>query len=242
MSKKEIIKKQKICKVLGCNKLFKARSLCHKHYSRERNKGAFTTKKCIIEGCESPGVMNKMCTRHDSQIKIKGYIFGNPAKGRRHPNDFIISKDYVEIKLCNMQSNYVNSTFIDIEDFQRVKQHKWHLAGKGYVESRINKKLVKLHQFVTGRKFIDHRDQDPLNNRKNNLRRATQSQQLMNQKSHSETGFRGVEKHNKKYAARIKAENKRYFLGTFETKKEAAIAYNKGALKYHGEFACLNNI
>lgn len=37
-------------------------------------------------------------------------------------------------------------------------------------------------------------------------------------------------------------DHKRYHLGSFDTKEEAAETYNIHAIKLHGEFACLNNI
>ena len=41
---------------------------------------------------------------------------------------------------------------------------------------------------------------------------------------------------------RIQAEGKERYIGSYKTEREAALAYNKAAVKYHGEYAKLNEI
>lgn len=58
------------------------------------------------------------------------------------------------------------------------------------------------------------------------------------------SGFKGVGFHAKsgKYHARIVVNYKAISLGYHRTAQEAALAYNAAALKYHGEFAKLNQV
>ena len=88
---------------------------------------------------------------------------------------------------------------------------------------------------------IDHINENPSDNRWNNLREATKSQNMMNiSKIISNTsGYKGVgfHKKRKKWRAYIKADGKFYHLGLFETKEEAADAYQNAAKKLHGLFA-----
>lgn len=93
---------------------------------------------------------------------------------------------------------------------------------------------------------VDHRDHDTLNNQKENLRVCTHQENMFNRplSVRSKTGFKGVTWHTskKKYGAAIRARNKKYFLGYFTDKIEAAKAYNEAAKIHHGEFAYLNKI
>jgi hypothetical protein len=59
----------------------------------------------------------------------------------------------------------------------------------------------------------------------------------------SKSGLKGVSpqtRNGRKWQARIMFNEKAIALGTFNTKKEAAIAYDLGALKYFGVHAWLN--
>jgi hypothetical protein len=90
--------------------------------------------------------------------------------------------------------------------------------------------------------LVDHKDNNGLNNQKYNLRVCTQWQNLRNstRRSNNTSGFKGVSRFRNKWISRIRTDEGRICLGTFNTPEEAAIAYDEAALKYHGEFANLN--
>lgn len=100
--------------------------------------------------------------------------------------------------------------------------------------------------YITGEmpKLIDHRDCDGLNNSFANLRVATTSQNCMNssiQKSHA-LGIKGVGlSKSGRYSSTIRAHNQVYWLGTFDTKEEAAEAYRLASIRYHGDYGRFNN-
>lgn len=83
-------------------------------------------------------------------------------------------------------------------------------------------------------------------NRRCNLRPATMSQNRINYSGMrtNTSGYKGVNrcKAEKKWRARIMTNGKRLSLGSFDDPKDAAKAYNKAALKLHGEFARLNKV
>lgn len=88
---------------------------------------------------------------------------------------------------------------------------------------------------------VDHIDRDRSNNRANNLRSASRSQNLCNRPSQSNnlSGFKGVSFHKgrSKYFARIGLYGKQHFLGYFNTPESAHEAYCLAAKRLHGEFS-----
>lgn len=141
-------------------------------------------------------------------------------------------------------------TCLDLADWGKVKTYKWcAVKSKGdifYARAFINGVRTKLHNFLIGGSGIDHKDGDGLNNKRNNLRRSTQAENARNRATPSTniSGFKGVrfQKDAQIRVAYITANKKRIFLGVFEDREKAAIAYNDAALQYHGEFARFNKI
>jgi len=145
----------------------------------------------------------------------------------------------------------------DPGDYERLRKYEW-LSRKGinsfYARRRVptgkarKEKLVYMHQMVVkvpDGMVIDHINRDGMDNRSDNLRAATYSQNLYNRKKRSGTTqskYKGIywRKKVRKWQASIKCNKKRIELGYFRDEIEAAKAYDRGAMKYHGEFACLN--
>jgi hypothetical protein len=90
---------------------------------------------------------------------------------------------------------------------------------------------------------VDHIDMDPSNNRIENLRAATHQQNNCNKRrmKSNTSGYKGVRwrKDRAHWTAGITANGKDLYLGSFPTKQQAIEAYDKAALKPHGEFARL---
>ncbi|GAB3416843.1 HNH endonuclease [Massilia agilis] len=91
---------------------------------------------------------------------------------------------------------------------------------------------------------VDHLDRDRSNNRIENLRLASPSQNNMNMGVKGAVKAKGVslDAKRRKFKAEIKLNGVTRFLGYFESVDEAAHAYNKAAIQYFGDFACLNPI
>ena len=150
------------------------------------------------------------------------------------------------------------TTIVDDEDFDKLNQHKWYAqycASTGcYVAARTiriakNKRYLQyMHRAILGAPkgyFADHRNRNPLDNRKRNLRICTIQQNAMNRRpqNRSKTSkYKGVSlfKENDKWRASIKTDKRDKHIGLYNTEIEAAKAYDKEAKKYFGEFAYLN--
>ena len=77
-----------------------------------------------------------------------------------------------------------------------------------------------------GQDVVDHIDQDPLNNRLSNLRRATRQLNRENSKLNADnsSGFRGVYKKKNRFQAQLRRDGKMIYLGSYKTAEEAAAA------------------
>jgi len=141
---------------------------------------------------------------------------------------------------------------IDKEDELKCSTFKWAIT-KGYVFARNSKtrRMVTLHSFILGKQdgmYIDHKNRNPLDNRKINLRVCDNSQNCHNRwkpkKSGLSSKYKGVDfhKNSKKFHASICINRNKIHLGYFIEEKDAALAYNKAAIKFLGEFTVINNI
>ena len=86
---------------------------------------------------------------------------------------------------------------------------------------------------------LDHKNRDKLDNRIENLRPATHSQQHANAwlRSDNKLGVKGVKRHSNGYAVRITVARREIYVGWFKTLEEAAQAYRDAAVRHFGEFA-----
>lgn len=147
-------------------------------------------------------------------------------------------------------------TTVEPADYYRLGHFKWCLSGSGrkFYAVRFNKtapgktKRILLHREIMNFPegfVVDHKNCNPLDNRRANLRLATPSQNLHNRlkmKRKTSSRFMGVyfSKPRQRWIARTEYQGKSLWLGTFTDEIEAAKARDKAAKKYHGEFARLN--
>lgn len=166
-----------------------------------------------------------------------------------------LSKTYPSQEQINELFHYDSGNLIwRIEPRKRGKLligqkagHKGHLGywivswnGQQY---RANILIWILHNGSVTRE-IDHIDRNKLNNKIENLRETTSSQNNRNKsiKGNSTSQFKGVRKRKNRWHAELRVDGKKLFLGSFVTEKEAALAYNEAAIKYFGEFAFPNKV
>jgi len=126
------------------------------------------------------------------------------------------------------------------------KDAKAGWKSKTCIQIEFNQKNYKAHRVIFLLhygylpKIIDHIDGNPHNNKIENLREATQSQNLMNAKlrKNNTSGFKGVSflENKKKWLAQADLNKKHYYLGIFDTKEQAINAANEFRKQHFKDF------
>ena len=140
---------------------------------------------------------------------------------------------------------------VDDADYQALNQHKWYAQfsrknGTYYAARKDKGTFTLMHREIMGMTKgdgiqVDHKNSDTLDNRRKNLRPATNSQNSMNRErpSNNTSGVKGVSycKRNNRWAAYIDQDRKRRHLGYFDTLAEATAARRTVERLFFGEFA-----
>lgn len=132
---------------------------------------------------------------------------------------------------------------VDNEDFERVIHYNWYYY-EGYA---INNTVGYMHRYIMSAPEhleVDHKNHDTLDNRKNELRLATRSQNSANQIAGKGCSsiYKGVcfNKRARKWVCSLTHEGVGFNLGYYESEEDCAKAYDLKALECWGEFAHLN--
>jgi len=98
-----------------------------------------------------------------------------------------------------------------------------------------------MHHIIVGSDFFDHENRDKLDNRKNNLRKSSHIQNSRNKNKHSNntSGYIGIglDKHKKKWRARIKIQGREINLGVYSDKIEALKVRLQAEKTYYDKYA-----
>lgn len=151
-------------------------------------------------------------------------------------------------------------TFIDVESIPAVERWNWSACWQhdGYRAVRsckaahtlrgrtnvyLSRAVWEYHNGPTPEGFeVEHRNGNPLDNRLDNLRLATHSQNMLNVRRHRDTasGLKGAYRTHKScekpWRSVIKANGRNHWLGYFNTAEEAHAAYCQASRELHGEF------
>lgn len=164
----------------------------------------------------------------------------------------------VEIKLT--QGKFA---IIDDADIDLISSHKWYAWASGgkrfYAVRKSSRKqdagqgMIFMHRAIwevhNGAipigKEIDHINNDPLDNRIENIRACSRSENNFNRKKKvpgCSSNFKGVSYHKaaKKWMAYIDYLGKRYYLGLYDNPESAARAYDLKASELFGKYAAIN--
>jgi ribosomal protein S14 len=139
------------------------------------------------------------------------------------------------------------SFLIDETDYPLVSKYCWQYnRPRNYIfmSKRPQKPLSRFLLDCPVGLEVDHINHNRLDNRRNNLRIATRAENQANVslKSTNTSGYKGVSfcKQTKKWRASIGKGKLQITIGRYDTREDAAKAYDIKAIELQGEFACLN--
>jgi len=154
-------------------------------------------------------------------------------------------------------TNQGNIFLVSREDVDLVANQLWYKTKNGYMVRTVKaggckKKMIYLHKVIAERVYgnippayqVDHIDGDKLDNRRQNLRLATVSENGFNRgaNKNNTSGYKGVTWHKvaEKWSSKIEINFVTKNLGLFDDPIVAAQVYDVAAKMYHGKFARLN--
>jgi hypothetical protein len=153
--------------------------------------------------------------------------------------------------------NYHKCAIVDPNDYYELDKYIWYgvVCKNGrfshviyFAPKNANTAPICMHRKLTNPPsdlIVDHINNNPLDNRRSNLRAITKTQNSYNMspKKNCSSKYKGVYKISGKqrpWRAHISYKRKRISLGTFENEIDAAKAYDEAAKKYYREYAYLN--
>lgn len=149
------------------------------------------------------------------------------------------------------------TTIVDDDDYEWLSEWSWYAhfnrpesvyAARGNSPGQ-KPNLVKMHRAIMGiddpKVQVDHINGNKLDNRRSNLRLASNAQNhwnLTGLRADNTSGFKGItwDKERDRWMAQIRANRQQIFLGYFDDPAEAARTYDIAARFHFGDFACTN--
>lgn len=155
-----------------------------------------------------------------------------------------------EIKL-----RFGGTALVDDEDYEMISSMSWssiksrhsktsYAIHRYWCKTEHRHKCYQMHRLIMSAPVglhIDHINMNGLDNRRCNLRIVSPSQNVCRStRKDNKHGYRGVRVGFGKYKVRVRSNGKDYCGGSFVDLQDAARAYDKLALKLHGQFATTN--
>lgn len=177
---------------------------------------------------------------------------------------------YIFIESKNKNAPGVHAAIVDTKHWDKVKGYRWCIVKNNkhrypYVVTTIphpdggwqrradgsrrkRRTSLYLHRAILGKpkegKEIDHINHNGLDNREENLRSVTRSQNVWNSRSqeNSSSRYKGVswKKQENRWRSTIFYNGKQINIDQFICEEQAARAHDKKALELYGEYACIN--
>jgi hypothetical protein len=202
------------------------------------------TRKIILQSNLKNGTTTSCgCFAREQSGKRMGQIAADLNKRYKHKtNTYNLDGEYG----VGYTSNTNREFYFDLDDYDKIKDYCWceHIIKDGYhaleAYDSEEQKNIRMHWLIVG-KYYDHKNRNPLDNRKENLRYATQENNAKNSSlsKNNTSGYIGVNwlKKNNVWTASIGINSKLKYLGSFTNKDDAIKARLQAEAKYYDEFA-----
>jgi hypothetical protein len=209
-----------------------------------KTKGKISSWKCLCDcGNESIVLSSNL---KSGTTKSCGCLFKEMIKTSRYKkyNTYNLSGEY-----GIGYTDESNEFYFDLEDYELIKDYCWNFNNEGYVVTSKDNHFLRMHQLIMNTKdneIVDHKKHKLYDNRKNELRKVTHSQNSMNQQlsENNTSGCTGVtfHKQHNKWQAYITINKKQIHLGYFDDINEAIKIRKQAEEKYFGDFSYDNSI
>jgi hypothetical protein len=165
-------------------------------------------------------------------------------KVKRHK---VIQPDDPSIRIIPLTQS--QNCIVDAADFEWLNQWNWHACWDPKTKSfyALRKELgntISMARVIldcSESEMADHKNRKTLDNRRENIRKATPYQNCANRwaDSKNSSGYRGVywDKQTEQWKTSIRHRGKFIHLGYFHLLEDAVNARNEAVQKYHGDFA-----
>jgi len=201
-----------------------------------------------------PGLL--ICTNHPD---APGDILGVPpcgrcrnfrAKGERRTK--AETPNPIGPVVCQIPLTRRKIALVDAADYPWLRRFHWFVSGNCsgtcYAATHRDGKVITMHRLIMNPPeglWVHHRDDNGLNNCRDNLCICTPQQNARRHRRRQNTAsqFIGVFERREmpgKWYAKVEAGRERAYLGPFDCPVQAARARDREAIKLHGEFARLN--
>ena len=158
------------------------------------------------------------------------------GKSSKYKNTYMYVDDRTLLVTCWNKRFFL----IDAEDFHLLGDHYWSVDKFGYVQTNMRGKCVVLSRLLMNApqdKYVDHINHKPFDNRKQNLRVCTPSENARNQTAFDPYGCRrGIKKNSGFFTAVFNHRSIRRS-ARFKTYSEAVAQRTQWEEEFFGEFA-----
>lgn len=201
---------------------------------------------CMCDcGNPSPVIVTTSNLKRNNTTSCGCHQKERTSQANKKYNAYDLSGEYGIGYLSNSNEQF----YFDKCDYDKIKGYCWLSDGE-YVVARNGNRNIRLSRLIMGvvntgnDVLVDHKNHNTYDNRRCNLRIVDTQKNAMNKRllDSNISGVAGVRFENKKWAAYIKVNYKKIWLGAFDNFEDAVNARKVAEEKYFGEYSYDNSM